>query len=470
MSFWLIALMVNYTVINSIKIYMKQLSKVGKIASLLFFVSIIGLIIGLRRCRKYDSYISRIEPIDSKFDIPFILFELDANRDTTLILGTGTSLKFLSGTFVTKNGKSVNGKIQIKVKEFHDPATILRAGIPMRLKSDRDAFLQSSGMLEIRAYLNDEELEVGSGKAISAELASFRSSKEHRLYFLKNNNDWQPRDTFLTVPNARKKYRINELNKLRSLNYKIERNADIVFELYGDEEYAPELEPWKGQKWKIAKEDVSPTVREALRINWDSVKIVQVNDKKFKYKLFFWKTMFLPFEDSSVTKKFVVDVTPFNETLTKGELAIEMKNRFLKEDSVKKEIEFEIARLNKEADLMNSFKINQMGIWNVDRALRLTDFIPIKASFDFESTLKKSQRVRLFCILKDDNSVIDFPNWQNEPIYLSKDRPTQIVAVLPNGNAAYVDFVAIQNQLYQKHTAVTFPTRKMPIKDFLTLL
>jgi hypothetical protein len=449
---------------------MKQLSRVGKIASLLFFLSVLGLAIGLRKCNNSDGTITRIEPIRSDLDIPFRSFYLDASKDTTLITETGTSLRFFPGTLVAKNGEVVRGSVEIKVREFHDASAILRAGIPMRLRSDRNAFLQSSGMIEIRAFQNGQELEIKTGKSINTDLAAYRSSKDHQLYFLSGNTDWQKRDSFITKSNMRKQGRLSQLVRLKSeLNKKV-LAEDLVLELYGDEEAAPELEPWRGQKWKIAKENITPAVLEAIRINWDSVRVIKVNEKKLKYKLAFSKSMYLSSENPSVIKRFIVEVVPFIEKGSKEDVAVSMKNRFLKEDSVKKELEDEIVRLGKEADLLNSFKINRMGIWNVDKALKLSDFTAVRVSFDFQSSLKKSQRVRLFCVLKDDNSVVDFPDWQSMPIYLSATRPMQVVAILPNGNMAYVEHDLIRQQLSRGVSSINLTTKQQPIRDYLASL
>ncbi|MBM3453633.1 MAG: hypothetical protein FJX80_00645 [Bacteroidetes bacterium] len=181
----------------------------------------------------------------------------------------------------------------------------------------------------------------------------------------------------------------------------------------------------------------------------------------------FKKSMYESVENPTVIKEFMVDVTPVKEGISKKDVVLSMKERFLKEDTVKKEIEDEMARLNKEADLLNSFKINRMGIWNIDRALRLTDFTPVMVTFDFQSSLKRSQRVRLFCLLTDDNSVVDFPDWQKAVIYLSAARSIQIVAVLPNGNIAYVNHDQILQQLSTGATTIHLTTKKQSIKDYL---
>lgn len=449
---------------------MKKLDRVGGIISLLFLLGLIGLIVGLKRCNNSYAKPNGIEPLHSSQDIPFINFEINASSDTVVYTSIGTSLTFLAGTLVTKTGIVIKGKATVRVREFHDAISILRAGIPMRLQADRNAFLQSSGMLEIRAFQNNEELEVGLGKYINSELASYRTTKDCQLYFLKNDNDWERTEgKFITKPNLRKQSRLIELLKLHNEKNKKSEVQDIVFELYGDEDAAPELEPWKGQKWKISKHKVTQEVVEAFRINWDSIKIVKINESKLKYKLAFWKKMYQPDYNTEVVKQFLVDVTPVNDKLTNREMSLTMKNRFLKADSIQNEIENETARLNKEADLLNAFKINRMGIWNIDRTLSLTEFLPIKANFDFQTTLKKSQKVRLFCVLIEDNSVVDFPNWQNEPIYLSKERAMQLVAVLPSGNIAFVDAEQIRQRL-STDSSNSFVTSQKPLNDFITYL
>ena len=177
--------------------------------------------------------------------------------------------------------------------------------------------------------------------------------------------------------------------------------------------------------------------------------------------------MYQPDDNTEIVKQFFVDVMPVSDKYTNREMSLTMKNRFLKADSVQKEIENETARLNKEADLLNAFKINKMGLWNIDRPLSLTDFLPIKANFDFQTTLKKSQKVRLFCVLIEDNSVVDFPNWQNEPIYLSKERAMQLVAVLPSGNLALVDFEQIRRRL-STDSPKAFITSQKTISNFIS--
>ena len=445
---------------------MKQLGKLRLLVSILFGIGMTGLVIGLKRCQHEEVLTSGVTPISAELDIPFSRYEVDASADTTLYTQTGTSLSVDRGTFVTKSGKPVQGKVEVKVREFHDAAAILRSGIPMRLRSDKNSFLQSAGMLEIRAYQGDQELEIGGGKSIGAGLAAYRSSDKHQLYFLKDNESWETVDTFRTQPNTRKQNRIAELLRLKKKDKKEVVYQDIIFELYGDRDVAPELEPWRGQKWKIAKQHVTPAVLDAMRINWDSIKVIKVDEDRLLYKLAFWKKMYQPGDAPDLIKEFSVVVSPSTEEGSNEDIAAVMKDRFLKADTVQMEIEDEIARLKREADLINTFKINRMGIWNIDKAARLTDFVPVNARFDFQDQLKDFQKVRLFCIMKEDNSVVDFSNWKNDPLYLSAERPMEIVAVLPGGQLALVDFDQIKAKVGAKPESVLFTTRKRPQAEY----
>ena len=445
---------------------MKQLGKLRLLVSVLFGIGIVGLVIGLKRSQHQEAETAGVVPLSTELDIPFTRYEIDASVDTTLYTETGTSLSLQRGTFFTKSGKPVQGTVEIKVREFHDAAAILRSGIPMRLRSDKNSFLQSSGMLEIRAYQAGQELEIGGGKSIGAGLAAYRSSDKHQLYFLKDNESWETIDTFTTQPNVRKQHRIAELLRSKKKDKKESPYQDIIFELYGDREIAPELEPWRGQKWKIAKQNVTAAVLDAMRINWDSVKVIKVDEGRLQYKLAFWKTMQQPGDAPAVTKQFSVLVSPTSEEGSNEDMAAVMKDRFLKADTVQQDIEAEMARLKKEADLLNTFKINRMGIWNIDKAVKLTDFIPVTARFDFQEQIKDFQKIRLFCVMKEDNSVVDFSNWKNNPIYLSADRPMEIVAVLPGGQLALVDFEQIKAKLTRTTEPILFTTRKKPQGEY----
>ena len=70
----------------------------------------------------------------------------------------GTHLSIPPKAFLTKDGKLVNGEVNVKFREFHDAKSILLSGIPMQLNENRDEYMQSAGMMELRAFKGRESL------------------------------------------------------------------------------------------------------------------------------------------------------------------------------------------------------------------------------------------------------------------------------------------------------------------------
>lgn len=448
---------------------MGKLSKLFKLGSLLFVLGMLGLIIGFKKCQQSSGNDISIKPISNELDVPFKEYQINIDSISTIETETGSLLTFEPSSFVTKKGAPVNGMATIRVRELHDAVRILRSGIPMRLRSDRNKFLISAGMLEVRALQGTEELELKDGKSIFTELAAYRSSKDYQLFYLKDNTSWTTLDTFVSKPNERKKTKLAFLlNKIKHQSSIQPIHDDIIFQLFGDQDEAPELSAWRGLNWKIDKRQVNDQVLEALHINWDSVKVKIVVGSKKAFELEFTKTMQQAEGKPPVTKRFRIPAKPFNAITSDSETLVDVKKRLQKQDSIRHEVELEISRVNKEADLVNSFQINRMGIWNIDKASSLAEFVNVSAKFDFQSTLGNFQKVRVFCVMKDDNSVLEYTNWQKERIYLSKTRPMELIAVLDKDTLAFVDFNQIKNAVENNPKSIFLTTNTQLISNYIS--
>ena len=110
-------------------------------------------------------------------------------------------------------------------------------------------------------------------------------------------------------------------------------------------------------------------------------------------------------------------------------------------------IEEEKTRVEKEADLLNAFQINKMGIWNIDCLQRQTDVIFTKINFDFQNEIDPIvNKIKVYVIFEERNSVVQyFPNEFNK-IGIPDGKRVSIVAVLPNNKIAFVENEEIQNQ------------------------
>lgn len=151
---------------------------------------------------------------------------------------------------------------------------ILRAGIPLRTNRRNNEFLESGGMIEIKASKDSSKLKIRAGSTMGVDLAAFKKSTNYQLFNLSDSGNWSAKDTFRVIPNQRRNKVLQSLfSKL--IFMKKEKSGDLIFEFFSDLDISPEMEPWLGQKWQIKSENVTTRVKQALRVNWDSLSITK---------------------------------------------------------------------------------------------------------------------------------------------------------------------------------------------------
>ena len=121
-----------------------------------------------------NHYEQAIHPPIKSQDIAFEEYRFHQDSLVKIERATGTLIQISPQTFVKKNGGEITDSILLKVRELHTADDIFRSGIPMSINKNRKNFLESAGMIELRAYSGGEELEIKNGKTIGIELASFK--------------------------------------------------------------------------------------------------------------------------------------------------------------------------------------------------------------------------------------------------------------------------------------------------------
>lgn len=392
-------------------------------------------------------------------NIPFQEFQFDADSAVLITMETGSLVKFNASSFETQTGKPISGKITIKVREFHQAAQIFRAGIPMSTDETREHYLQTGGMIEVRAYHKDEELKLKAGRDGYIELAGFRPSDGYSLYQLGDDVRWRVKDSFQTAFNKRKSDRLKELELLSS------ESADTSeltgFEIAADLSEAPYLKPFKGITWEMAggKNKTGLDLATAARMHWDSVKVYPVQKKQKLFRLAFIKVVYR-------NEKYESEVwSVYARPLLNGR----SMDAILKEqEKVQKLIADEKQRLAKQADMVNAFRINQMGIWNIDKLMTLGSSVTASVSFDFSDKLDKDiQKVMVYMLFEDDNSVISMFLRDMKEVKLPRDRRVRFVAMLPGGNAVICDSDEVKAGIKSGSSVLKLKTRPASEKDFI---
>jgi hypothetical protein len=412
---------------------------------------------------KKTNYEQKVEPPIAASDIAWSLFTFKQDTAITIHTSKGSIIKIHPNTFIHTNGSAVTNQIVVKFREMHTALEIFKSGIPMSIDSSRGSFLQSGGMLEIRAFDNKEELTIANGKSIGVELASFKPADGYSLFHLNDNKSWNVLDTFTTIKNDRKVSALNEILSFISRPFVPNHsNTNNVFEIVANLQEAPHVKPFVKQKWKILEGTDPSALENYMRVSWDDVVIKRQSKTSNVYNLTFTKTYTtegVGEQTKSITLKASPVLLGLNDSIYNfSELAFN-KQIEAYEQSLKLMKEEEV-RIKAEADMISSFRIKQMGIWNIDKVLKMNDLVTVSLNFDFEKQLDPIiNKIKLFVLHEDDNSVIYYlpSDWKN--VRLSKTRRNSLVAVLPGNKTAVVNASEVIAKLQTGGSSFDFNTK-----------
>lgn len=112
-------------------------------------------------------------------------FTVDAAEGGKRDYFNGSYMEIPEGAFLDKNGQPVTGNVEIRYREFHDPADIMLAGIPMTYDSagERRHF-ESAGMFELTAWKGSEPLRVNPAQPIKVHMVSHTDDDKFNVYYL----------------------------------------------------------------------------------------------------------------------------------------------------------------------------------------------------------------------------------------------------------------------------------------------
>ena len=325
-------------------------------------------------------------------------------------------------------------------------------------------------MIELRAFENKEELELAAGKELDVELAAKNLTDRYNLYYFDQDRNWKTNGSYVTQPNKRKKERLDRLLQLKENSFRIDpERKDLYVDLVADYSEAPYVEPLTAQLWKIDAKDASDEVIDGLRINWDELKVKQLEGmkgKKGKYQLEFSSNIRVH-QDSSMSRQLIVEATPVSRS-TGEAISSSILERQLKFYEKKlKELEEEQVRVQAESDLHNKFKVSKLGIWNIDRVMKMEDFVIASVSFDFEKEVDaRISKIRLFSVFESDRSVLEYLPGQWNKVYLNPSRKMKLLALLPGDQIAVADSSILSEELKQQKEQYTIRTKRMKASEY----
>jgi hypothetical protein len=118
-------------------------------------------------------------------------FIVDNKKDVRLLSSKGSKIHIKANTFVDKNGKIVDGEVDVVYNEYHNPVELFLSGIPMKYDSAGFNYtFESAGMFEIYAKKDNEYLAMNENQPIVIDLVSSQNEPFNLYYYDTKENKW----------------------------------------------------------------------------------------------------------------------------------------------------------------------------------------------------------------------------------------------------------------------------------------
>lgn len=118
------------------------------------------------------------------------VFSFENSQSQTIKCKEGTVLQISPNSFESEDGKTVNGTIELRIKEFYKVSDMLLANLSTM---SNDKILVSGGMLNIEAYSNGKKCKLKSESHIEISFPESPKKEEMQLFYGEkkgNNLNW----------------------------------------------------------------------------------------------------------------------------------------------------------------------------------------------------------------------------------------------------------------------------------------
>lgn len=405
-----------------------------------------------------------------KFDKQFQEFQIDNSRDTTIKLNNKGEIFIPKDAIVDENGKNLNGKINLKYREFHDGLDVMISGIPMDYHAQgRQRNMQTAGMFEIRAEQNGKQLGIDKNKKINVKMASFESGTDYSVFYLdQNGKGWEFLDYNYNV-----RVNADKEKKRKAIESKMK---NVVVSKYFVFDYMAILDVvFENDYNKISKNQNNPEfVSKSKKYGLGWFNCYVSNDIVYKgvtmpAALMVWKKLSGPNPPSWLNNK---NLSQSAELTSKGNNRYEVKIEVYdyekdKVDSSKiykaiiecvmpiqslfkfppeywnnnyaeamKKVEEEMKLLKFEADVYRSFEISGFGIYNYDKLMKEDNAVEVMAKINpdqkFKSEIGNNEIKLVYYLSGDNKTCINYHKDSWDKMVIAKD-PTARLVTIVNG-------------------------------------
>lgn len=293
--------------------------------------------------------------------------------------------------------------------EFNTRGEIIASNIPMiyeNKKGEKEQF-ESAGMFSLGASINGEPVRIAPDKKMKVEYANTVEGSFNFYKLKEDSSNWELKDTeCLPQKNSYKASKEKQLTQLQEeqpskpkkvLSYK---EGDPLFDIkhHNSTSYTQEL--LTGLMWKYIGDDpkVDPyNNRETFNKEYALVSISEIDTSILAYDLSF-KTK------EGETVDFPAAPVYQGKLLDRENKKI-ARNLMKLEKSLRSQREIAEA-LERESELMRTFEVEELGIYNYDIKWKDSDLVPFIADFEFEGT--ENEIASVFLLPTDKRIVIKY--------------------------------------------------------------
>lgn len=382
---------------------------------------------------------------------------VDPGQDQLITLPTGTTIFIPAGIFVWPDNRPVYEPVQIRFREFHQPAEIITSGIPMKVRSENGAkedWFQTAGMFDIYGATADgKEVRIANGKFLTVELASRVDGPYDFWEYDSRELNWQNKQPGAKAQPATPPAQTNAGRNRSSSGmrpavkppagpddprYKLEikgldlsscpklKGKKTVVLLYAGKlpSEAPEKNPYIFQKGMWHERQLRPTA------DPDVYELSLYND----------------------TLEYVIPVNIMLEGTELAEAKADYEKRLRDERTV--EMGYKTQFQQQQAAFRRKMNIQGFGVYNYDKLWKIEDAIPLVATFEFGDLPREMYKDIVVCLITDQQrTVVSLPFYDWSKFRFSPSADNCLVAILPGDKVAVFSQADFNAQMLQLKAA-----------------
>ena len=363
--------------------------------------------------------------------------EVNAAEGKTISLPNGTKLVVPANAFVDADNNPIQGKVNLKYKEFHDAADIILSGIPMTYDSGGTKMnFQTAGMFEILGFQNGQPIFIGKDKSVEVKMGSYVRENNYNFYRLDTvSKNWSYQGMPTIEPNNDKAMKLQGMTgppATKPIEPKPFNSDKFVFDLKINTKAYPELTDFNNIIWQYDgnSDSLNPEKNQWIFTEkWTDIKL----EMKDADSSTFWLLL------SNKNKNFKSQVKPVFAGRKLQDAKKNYEKRKIEYEAYLKKKREAVERIKNECDFVRSLSVSAFGTYNHDRFYNIPDAVKISANFETEEEV--DNRTKVFFITADNRAVIPYAVGPGNSFAYSPSEANTLVAVMPGDKIAiFKDF------------------------------